>query len=141
MATHAVDRILTFAHRVIHMWEGKAFPAAPENLFRGVLRDQGCVFDTGSISVHLESPVATGSVMTIDPSQIDIALDLPATLPINAFAGTVVSLCSENGKVRVEVEAGERLRVLVPSADEILPQLRLGGRVTVIVRRRGVRVI
>lgn len=141
VATHAVDRFLTLAHRVFHMWEGKAFPAAPENLFRGVLRERGLVFDTGNISVHLATPATGGNVMTIDASQIDITLGLIEPVPVNVFPGTVVSLCSDNGKVRVEVEAGERLKVLVASAHEILPQLRLGGSVTLMVRPRGIRII
>ncbi len=141
VATHAVDKILALAHRVIHLWQGKVFPAAPENLFRGVLRERGLVFDTGNMSVHLEAPAIRGNVITIDPSQIDLKCDLPEPGSMNAFPGTVVSLTTDNGRVRVEVDAGERLRVLVPTDNEIVPQLRLGGSVTVVVRGTGVRII
>lgn len=78
--------------------------------------------------------------MTIDPSQIEIRLDSEPQ-SANSFPGTVVALSAENGQIRVDVDAGERVRVLIPNDNQILPQLRLGLDVWVVFRESAVKVI
>jgi energy-coupling factor transporter ATP-binding protein EcfA2 len=140
IATHAVDKTLAFAHQVIHLWEGKIVSAATDNLFRGVLQQQGNVFDTGNMALHLEAPASSGSFVTIDPSQIEIRFESEPQ-SANSFPGTVVALSAENGQIRVDVDAGERVRVLIPSDSKILPQLRLGLAVWVVFSTSAVKVI
>ncbi|MBI5248148.1 MAG: ABC transporter ATP-binding protein, partial [Desulfomonile tiedjei] len=117
------------AHTVLHLFKGRIIPAPPDNLFRGKLMESGRVFYTGRILVTLPSAVSEGDLVTIDPERIKVSLEAPPPGNLNAYTGTVIGLSSENGRVRLEIDAGEVLRVLVSAQSEILPHLRLGSRV------------
>ncbi|HMK36519.1 MAG TPA: ABC transporter ATP-binding protein [Desulfomonilaceae bacterium] len=138
MATHAVDSAQSLAHRVIHLRQGRVFRAAPDNLFRGVLKEQGAIFSTGKIEVRLEAPAVEGDFICIDPSSIDILLKGPQLEVMNVFRGTVVGLSAENGRIRVEVDAGERFRVTISSDWDPASQLSLGSEVFLVPKPDGI---
>jgi len=140
MTTHAVDNGQALAHEVIHLWQGKVIPAGRENLFRGGLRSQGHVFDTGHILVHLEERADECTFVTVDPFKIEIRFEQRPS-SINSFPGTITALSAENGRVRVEVDAGERFQVLIPAVDGIARDLRLGDQIWVVLQEHAVRVI
>ena len=141
MATHGVDRAQTLAHTMIHLWQGKVVPVQAGNLFTGEPRNDGLVFDTGKIRIELETPANNATCVTIDPSLITISFDTPKNGTKNAFPGKVVAMSTENGNVRVEVDAGERLRVSVPGDSALLSQLRLGAAVWVVLRDDAIKAI
>jgi tungstate transport system ATP-binding protein len=141
MATHGVDRAKTLAHTMIHLWQGRVAPAQTDNLLHGEPNDSGLVFDTGKIRIELEEPAPGATCVTIDPNRTHISLDAPHTGVKNAFSGKVLAMSVENGKVRVEVDAGERLRVSIPVDSILLSQLRLGATVWVVLGRDSVTPI
>lgn len=114
------------AHRTLHMFNGRIVPAAPDNLFRGELVNSGRAFDTGRMSVTLSDPVKEGNLITIDPARIGVSLEAPPECGLNTYAGTLIGMSSENGRVRLEIAAGEVVRVLLPAQSDVLPHLRLG---------------
>lgn len=140
LATHGIETAQALAHRIIHLWKGTVVSAVPDNVFKGSLREGGTVFDTGKIEIRLAEPVGEGTFMTIDPSEIDIHLGLDRSGSINVFPGTIVALSLENGKIRVEIDVGERFRVLMPSDDGIVSKLALGEHVSILPRNRGISV-
>jgi energy-coupling factor transporter ATP-binding protein EcfA2 len=140
LATHALDTAQALAHRVIHLRDGNVVPAVPDNLFKGNLRECGKVFHTGQIEIRLSTPAREASFITIDPTRIELQLGVPQTVTANVFPGTVVALSTENGKVRVEIEAGEHFKVLVCSDDETVGKLHLGAQVSILPRAEAIAV-
>jgi hypothetical protein len=140
LATHALDMAQARAHRVIHLRDGKVVPAVPDNLFKGDLRERGTVFDTGQIRIRLAVPADKATFVTIDPAQIEIRLGYQGSATDNVFPGTVVALSVENGKVRVEIDAGEHFKVLACSDDEIVGKLNLGAQVSIFPKAHAIAV-
>lgn len=141
IATHVMDRVQSLAHRMIHLWQGKVTVAAPENFFHGVPRNEGFIFDTGRISFHLKTPAPIGSVLTVEPTGIEIHRSAPNPETMNAFQGTIVAMAVENGKVRVDVKAGESFRVLVPLDHPIISEMRIGEKVSLLLKENAVKFI
>lgn len=140
LTTHNLALVESFAHRFLYIFSGKVISASPDNLFRGTLKDGGTRFETDRISLHLDTPVPNGSQMAIDPSRIEILVTNGEARGPNTFQGSVVGLSMENGKVSVEVDAGERFRVF-PESDSSLPEtLRLGQRLFLKVNQDSIVV-
>jgi tungstate transport system ATP-binding protein len=140
LSSHAPDAMQALAHRVIHLRDGKVVPAVPDNLFKGSLGEDGTVFRTGKIEIRLATSEPEATFITIDPTQIEIQLGFKATGGINVFQGTVVGLSTDNGKAKVEIDAGERFKVLMPSNNEIIGKLNLGAQVSVLPKDRAIVV-
>jgi tungstate transport system ATP-binding protein len=140
LATHALDTAQTLAHRVIHLREGKVVPAVADNIYKGNLCESGMVFDTGQIKVRLGAPAREANFITIDPAGIEIQLGFRQSGAVNVFRGTVVALSADNGKVRVEIEAGEHFKVLTSSKSEIVGKLNLGAQVSILLKPEAISV-
>ncbi|MFH0824818.1 MAG: ABC transporter ATP-binding protein [Pseudomonadota bacterium] len=140
---HAIEKVQSVAHRVIHLRMGRIVPTGPDNLFRGAIKAQGLVFDTGRITVHLDDAVHQGELLAIDPSKIRIRLDAgpEAQGNPNTYAGTVVGLSYENGRVRAVVDAGERLNAFIDDEDALIRDLRLGLRINVFLEAGAASII
>lgn len=141
LTSHAIDKLQAMAHRVVHLWQGRLVPTGPDNLFRGSLRDNGTVFDTGRLSILLEERVPMGDFIAIDPSQITIRLGNDFPEKANTFHGRIVGLSYENGRIRVVVETGERLVAFLPYSNPVVQNLRLGLEATVVFSSRHVSIL
>jgi tungstate transport system ATP-binding protein len=141
MATHGVDVAQTLAHTMIHLRQGKVAPPQTDNVFNGEPDDNGLVFDTGKIRIELEGPATGATCVIIDPNRTHISLDAPENYAKNAFSAKVLAMSAENGKVRVEVDAGERLRIFISRDSALLSQLRLGAAVWVVLEEGAVTAI
>jgi tungstate transport system ATP-binding protein len=139
--SHAIEKLQAVAHRVVHLWQGRLVPTGPDNLFKGNLSHDGLVFDTGRLAVRLEEPVTRGDFIAIDPSRIAIGIDGHSCEKMNIFSGKVVGLSDENGRVRVVVDAGERLVAFLRYEDPVLPVLKLGLATNVCVGARDVSIL
>jgi tungstate transport system ATP-binding protein len=139
--THAIEKVHVVAHRLIHLWQGRMVPTGPENLFKGVLKNKGTLFDTGNILVQLENPAARGDYIVIDPSGIGIQLDGTGETPPNTYSGTVKGLSQENERVRVVIDVGEDVTAFLAAGDPISGALRLGMHVTVAVGPYAISVL
>lgn len=140
LATHALDTAQALAHRVIHLRDGKVVPAVADNLYMGNLCEGGMVFDTGQIRVQLRDRARKANFITIDPARIEIQLGFQQSGAMNVFPGTVVALSADNGKVRVEVKAGEHFKVLTPSDNETVGKLNLGAQVSILLKPDAIAV-
>ena len=141
LTTHNLLRGQSVAHRVFNLFRGKIVPAHPHNLFKGELTEDGAAFRTDSISVKLPIPQSEGSYLTIDPTGIVLLPNLPDPSIPNTFEGRVVAMSEENGRVRVEVEAGERLHLLMSEEASSLRETELGQRVWLVVKDSAITVL
>jgi len=129
--THNPASVQHLAHRILHLFRGRLAAGSPDNLFKGDLVENGTVFDTGRIKVHLAAPVVQGTCLSIEASRIVLSPNSAPTEGVNVFQGRIVALSQENKQIRVEVLAGERFQVVV-SLDQG-GNYRLGQVVTVLL--------
>jgi tungstate transport system ATP-binding protein len=127
--THDLLQGRKLADRVLSIFRGKPAPSSSENLFQGRILADGVHFDTGALVIPLSSPATGGSYVSIDPSKITLLRDDFDGPDQSALVGRVVGLHEENGKIRVEVSAGERIHVLVDGAGWVGQPFELGQRV------------
>ncbi len=126
ISTHNPSQVQHITHEFLHLFQGACCSAAPDNLFRGSMSEDGTVFDTGSIRVSLPASAVRGSRLSIDPSRITLSSKMSKTEPANWFKGSIVALSEENGFVRAQVQAGERFHVLMQADSPEARDLRLG---------------
>ncbi len=129
ITTHNPVQVQHVAHKFLHIFQGSCCSAAPDNLFRGTMSEDGTVFDTGSIRVSLPSSAIRGSRVSIDPSRITLSSEMLRPESANSFKGAIVALSEENGSVRAQVQAGERFHVVMPGDSPEIRDLRLGKTV------------
>ena len=141
VTTHNLLKGQSLAHRVFNLFRGKVVPAHPDNLFRGELTEDGAAFRTDSISVKLPIAESEGSYLTIDPTGIILSHHLPDPSMPNTFEGRVVAMSEENGRIRVEVEAGERLHLLMSNEAPNVQGTELGQRVWLVVKESAITVL
>jgi tungstate transport system ATP-binding protein len=139
--SHAVEKLQAVAHRVVHLRQGRLVPTGPDNLFKGVLSNGGLVFDTGRICISLDEPVFQGDFIAIDPSRISLSLASQSTENMNILPGKIVGLSEEAAQVRVVLDVGERLVVLVRHEDPLTEFLRLGLSANAVFSPRDVSIL
>jgi ABC-type sulfate/molybdate transport systems ATPase subunit len=139
--THNLHRGQRLAHRVFNLFRGKTVPADPDNLFRGELSEDGSAFRTDRISVKLPIAETQGRYLTIDPRGIILSHHLPHPSIPNTFEGRVVAMSEENGQIRVQVEAGERLHLIMSSDASIVRETELGQRVWLVVKEGAITIL
>jgi len=140
MTTHSQEQVKSFAGRVLHIFGGRLSSASLDNLFKGNLREQGSIFDTGKIIVRLSAPVKSAAYLTIEPSEIILSVGNGGKDVPNTFPGRIVAMAEDNGHIAVEVQAGERFRVALDRSVAHSLNLRLGQGVSVVLGDESVKV-
>ncbi len=141
VATHNPSQVQHMTHAFLHIFQGSCCSAAPDNLFRGNMSDDGTVFDTGNIRVSLPSSATRGARLSIDPSRITLLSEMSKPEPTNSFQGAIVALSEENGSIRVQVRAGERFHVLIKGDSPEARDLRLGQTVWLTFSSEAVEIL
>ncbi len=119
--THDRSQAARLAHHTIVLNQGRLVPTMYENIFRGVLQTDSsgqpqCVIQDKmhlSIGGHqlIENPRAVS--VFIDPEKIAGRKPSEDPAAANEFQGRVVQIIAENGKVRIVVDAGVWLALLI----------------------------
>jgi tungstate transport system ATP-binding protein len=141
ITTHNPSQVQHVAHSFLHIFQGSCCSAAPDNLFKGSMSEDGTVFDTGNIKVSLPASVISGNRVSIDPSRISLSDEMLSPEPANCFKGSIVALSEENGSVRTQVQAGERFHVLIPADSPEALDLRLGRTVWLTFNSDAVEIL
>ncbi len=139
--SHLIEKVHAVANQVVHLWQGRIAPTGPDNLFKGVLIDEGSRFNTGTLTIRLARSMTQGEFVAVDPSHVQLVLSGEPNGSVNSFHGRIVSLIEENGRVRVVVEAGERFVTFVRYEDRLMEHLVLGSSVGVTFASTDVTVL
>ena len=125
-STHDLLRGRGLADRALSFRAGTLVPAALANVFRGRAVEGGRAFDTGRVVIHLASPSGNAAHAGIDPAHIVLSRQPLTSSMRNEFRGRIVAIAEDEGRVRVEVDVGERFHALI--THESLEILELGLR-------------
>ena len=119
--THDRSQAARLAQHTIVLNDGKLVPTMYENIFRGVLqKDQSDQFQC-VIHDKIHLPITRAQIKNekeavsvfIDPEKIELILLAEDQSNRNALHGRVMQMIEENGKIRVVVDAGVWIALLI----------------------------
>jgi len=119
--THDRSLAARLAHRTIFLNQGRLVPTMYENIFRGVLQTdpsgqpQCIIQDKMHLSIGADQVIKSRRVVSvfIDPEKIAVRKSSEDPAIANELQGRVVQIIEENGKVRIVVDAGVWVALLV----------------------------
>ena len=131
--THDRSQAARLAHHTLVLNRGRLVPTMYENIFRGVLEHDSlgqplCVIHD---RIHLpldhdQLPGKNNSIrVLIDPEKIELVRAENNVASSNGIQGSVVQILQENGKIRIVVDTGVWIALLMSKSryDEARPQV------------------
>ena len=131
--THDRSQAARLAHHTLVLNRGRIAPTMYENIFRGVLQDTSTTKSLCVIHERIRLPIDRDQIrgknqtvrVLIDPQKIDLVRPGEDNSDSNCTYGRVVQIMEENGNIRIVVDAGVWIALLVPKVryDEIRPSV------------------
>ena len=147
--THDRSRAADLTHHTLVLDKGRLIPSAYENIFSGRLfrngqRQYRCRIRENIALVFTQkaAEVRNESVrIFIDPEMIVPADMAEMHGDLNLIQGSVVQILSENGKIRMVIDGGLRLTLLISRDDYEKIRPLVGSNVCVYIPPDAIRVI
>jgi tungstate transport system ATP-binding protein len=146
--THDRSQAARLAHHTLVLNHGRVAPTMYENIFRGVVQDVSARQSLCIIHDKLRLPIDCSQIqdkdqtvrVLIDPQKIYLVKSAENNSKSNHTHGRVVQLMEENGKIRIVVDAGVWIALLMPKAryEEIKPLV--GDHVGIDIPQEAVRI-
>ena len=119
--THDRSQAARLAHHTIVLNQGRLVPTMYENIFRGVLQTdpsgqpQCAIQDKMHLSIGVDQVLKNRKAVSvfIDPAKIVVRKSSEDPAAVNEMQGRVVQIIEENGKVRIVVDAGIWIALLI----------------------------
>ena len=119
--THDRSQAARLAHHTIVLNQGRLVPTLYENIFRGVLQTdpsgqpQCAIQDKMHLSIGVDQVLKNRKAVSvfIDPAKIAVRKSSEDPAAVNEMQGRVVQIIAENGKVRIVVDAGIWIALLI----------------------------
>jgi tungstate transport system ATP-binding protein len=147
--THDRSRAADLAHHTLVLDNGRLIPTAYENVVSGRLSRNGQRQYRCRIQKNISLAV-THYQSEVDNERVRIFIDPEMVIPTelseinkdpNKTQGKVVQIMSENGKIRMVVDIGFRLTLLISRDDYEKTRPLVGGKVGVTIPPDAIRVI
>jgi len=142
--THNLNQASKLSRKVISLFEGRLVPSIYENIFRGkIVRDEdgnGICLIQDKIRLMIETE-KTGFVrLSLDPCKIEIMKDQYIQHGKNIFKGRLIQLTYEHDHIRVVVDIGIPLNILLPVDQPRNEPLIIGDEVGIFCPSDGIQV-
>jgi len=126
--THNMIQSSRLADETVFLYEGKAARSIYENIFSGHIETdrngcKHCILQQG-LSLGVDSEKSGSVRISIDPSAVKMSQSQSNASVQNTFKGKLIQLTDEQSRVRVLVDVGIPLSVLIPK--EVFGSLGLG---------------
>ena len=147
--THDRSQASLLAHQIMVLDRGRLIPAAYENIFSGVMEqvDASCLRFVVRNGFVLDVPVNTvrgdsdSTKVFIDPEKIEILRVEEDKWPLNTVSGKIVSVATENGKIRLVVDAGVLITMFISAHDYRAKKIMAGDTVGLIISPESVHIM
>lgn len=145
-STHYLAQGQRLAHQTLLLQNGKLSDVTSENIFRVSVVDRPgdsitCWF-TGQLYVTLPRQILPGAVklakLHIDPKEIVVNPGTTDGREGNLLSGHIIELAQDHGWVRLVVDVGVRLVVLLSMAQYHLQKLCIGEKIQVFIPHRSI---
>ena len=146
--THDRSQAARLAHHTLVLNHGRVAPTMYENIFRGVLQDVSERQSLCIIHDKLQLPIDCMQIqdkeqtvrVLIAPQKIDLVTSEENNSKSNRTHGRVVQIMEENGNIRIVVDAGVWIALLMPKARYEETRPLVGDRVGIDIPPDAVRI-
>ena len=98
---------------IYSIFNGKLFPTYLTNFYSGKLEIDTKLFNTGKVLINLAGGIKEAKYIAIDPRQIVLSnKDLDSSMQ-NSFNGKILSMIEENNNIKLSIDIGEKIEVLI----------------------------
>ena len=148
-STHYFSQSRRLADRTILLQNGRLSEHLEENLFHVRLVKRGDALMCRLADSHLLPYADTSSTrrenqlvrIHIDPQQVSLLQSSSDTGDGTIINGTVVSISGERGKIRIAVDIGVDLQVLIDERQFLLQPYQVLQKVSMIIPQQAVKII
>lgn len=145
LTTHNLAQAYRIADRVFSLFEGRLVSPAMHNLFKGAIRTspEATYFDTGKIKIQIPSEYKDSESRhaSVNPDEIILSRKPFVSSARNTFAGVIIQISSQEGKVHLEINSGELFRVEITDQSFREMGLNLGFRVYLTFKATSVHIL
>jgi len=142
--THDLSQAYRLADEVISLLDGKIIKQVPENLLRGeiVEEENGLKrFKTmGNIKFAIVSEKIGLAYISIDPRDIILSYEQFQSSARNSFLGKITKIIEQNHLVKLEIDIGVPLVVIITRESFFMMNLNLGSKVYLTFKASAVKL-
>ncbi len=142
--THDLSQAYRLADEVISLLDGKIIKQVPENLLRGEIIKGGDGlkwFKTmGNIKFAIVSEKVGPAYISIDPRDIILSYEQFQSSARNSFLGKITKIIEQNHLVKLEIDIGIPLLVIITRESFFKMNLNLGSKVYLTFKASAVKL-
>jgi len=142
--THDLSQAYRLADEVISLLDGKIIKQVPENLLRGEIieeEDNLKWFKTaGNIKFAIVSEKVGLAYISIDPRDIILSYEQFQSSARNSFLGKITKIIEQNHLVKLEIDIGIPLVVIITRESFFKMNLNLGSKVYLTFKASAVKL-
>jgi molybdopterin-binding protein len=142
-ATHDLSQAYRLADEVISLLDGKIIKQVPENLLWGEIIEEGGLkrFKTmGDIKFAIVSEKVGLAYISIDPRDIILSYEQFQSSARNSFLGKITKIIEQNYLVKLEIDIGIPLVVIITGESFFKMNLNLGNKVYLTFKASAVKL-
>ena len=142
-STHDLSQAYRLADEVISLLDGKIIKQVPENLLRGeIVEEDGLKrFKTmGNIKFAIVSEKVGLAYISIDPRDIILSYEQFQSSARNSFLGKITKVIEQNCLVKLEIDIGIPLVVIITRESFFKMNLNLGSKVYLTFKASAVKL-
>jgi len=142
--THDLSQAYRLADEVISLLDGKVITQVPENLLRGeIIEEEDGLkwFKTmGNIKFAVVSEKIGPAYISIDPRDIILSYEQFQSSARNSFLGKITKIIEQNHLVKLEIDIGIPLVVIITRESFFKMNLNLGSKVYLTFKASAVKL-
>lgn len=141
--THDLSQAYRLADEVISLLDGKIIKQVPENLLRGeTVEEDGLKWfkTAGNIKFAIVSEKIGLAYISIDPRDIILSYEQFQSSARNSFLGKITKIIEQNHLVKLEIDIGIPLVVIITRESFFKMNLNLGSKVYLTFKASAVKL-
>ena len=142
--THDLSQAYRLADEVISLLDGKIIKQVPENLLRGEIVEEEDGLKrfktTGNIKFAVVSEKVGLAYISIDPRDIILSYEQFQSSARNSFLGKITKIIEQNHLVKLEIDIGIPLVVIITRESFFKMNLNLGSKVYLTFKASAVKL-
>ncbi|HAJ32925.1 MAG TPA: ABC transporter ATP-binding protein [Candidatus Atribacteria bacterium] len=141
--THDLSQAYRLADEVISLLDGKIIKQVPENLLRGeIVEEDGLKWfkTAGNIKFAIVSEKIGLAYISIDPRDIILSYEQLQSSARNSFLGKITKIIEQNHLVKLEIDIGIPLVVIITRESFFKMNLNLGSKVYLTFKASAIKL-
>ena len=141
--THDLSQAYRLAGEIVSLLEGKIIKQVPENIFRGeVIEDNSCKWF--KLTENIQFAIVTEKLglvyIYLDPNDIILSYAPFQSSARNSFPGKITKIAEQNNLIKLEIDIGVYLKVIITRQSFQDMKLNLGSKIYLAFKASSVKI-